>query len=968
MAAIIYSIFFLSGAAALIFEATWFRLAGLALGNTVWAAALVLSGFMGGLALGNALVARHGARIGAPVKLYALLEVVIGLTGFSLIVLLPLLAHWFTPLFQPLLELPWLLNPLRLLIAFALMLVPTTAMGATLPLLVKALSRGNPNFGSVLGHLYGWNTLGAVFGVLAAELVLIRYLGLRGAGLCAAFLNLSAMFVALRVARSGAAAAAERSGDHAPAGLGLASLSTEGKRLLCAAALAGAIMLALEVVWFRFLLLFDYGSSLAFAFMLAIVLVGIGGGGLLAARWCRSSVRAHDFLRPLTLLAGVCTVLTYWLFDWVYYLAVQAIGEASMLTFVAHSVFLMLPVSLISGVLFTLLGRAAKVAIDTETRTAGLLTLANTLGAMLGALFAGFVLLPRAGMEISFFALAVAYGLAAIVIPGRPGTAPRWLRYSAVAAFVLCVCLFPFGYMNRTIFAITDLKYPDAERVALREGLTETAVYYRYDRFGKPFFYRLATNGFSMSGTKERAQRYMKLYVYWPVALHPNPKSALLISYGVGSTAKALTDTRQLQSIDVVDISRSILDLSAIVFPGPNEHPLHDERVRVHIEDGRFFLQTTDRRFDLIPSEPPPPKIAGVVNLYTREYFELIRARLAEGGMATYWLPVFQLDENDTLSVIKGFCDAFADCSLWAGSGLDWMLIGTRNATGPVSEEHFQRQWKDPVVGPRLRALGLEQPAQLGALFMADAAGLKQLTQDALPLTDNFPGRLSRYEISSSPAEPLYAAMMDAGRAREAFAHSTFIAGLWPPGLRTASLEFFDYQRMITLRFAPKYRIDKEYVWDELHRTLTQTSLRTLPLWLVRSSQREQDIVSEVGNESALDRDMELTRAHGAIARRDYERAIEHFHAAIELQPPNRMFPEHRLYRYVLAVAGRLEEAVRFGEKMFKAAPVNPAERRYRRWMQRTFGPANPVAQSAHGHLVTGAAPARPATGRSELP
>jgi tetratricopeptide (TPR) repeat protein len=441
-----------------------------------------------------------------------------------------------------------------------------------------------------------------------------------------------------------------------------------------------------------------------------------------------------------------------------------------------------------------------------------------------------------------------------------------------------------------------------------------------------------------------------------------------LISYGVGSTAKALTDTRQLQSIDVVDISRSILDLSAIVFPDPREHPLHDERVRVHIEDGRFFLQTTDRRFDLITSEPPPPKIAGVVNLYTREYFELIRARLAEGGMATYWLPVFQLSENDTLSVIKGFCDAFADCSLWAGSGLDWMLIGTRNATGPVSEEHFRRQWQDAVVGPKLRALGLEEPEQLGALFMADATELKRLTQDALPLTDNFPGRLSRYEISSSPAEPLYAAMMDAGRAREAFAQSTFIAGLWPPKLRTASLEFFDYQRMITLRFAPKYRLEDEYIWDELHRTLTQTSLRTLPLWLVRSSQREQDIVAEVGDESVLDREMELTRAHGAIARRDYERAIEHFHAYMELQPPNRMFHEHRLYRYVLAAAGRLEEAVRFGEKMFRAAPANPAERRYRRWMQRTFGLANPVAQSAHGHLAAGAAPARPATGRSELP
>src|SRR5207244_9155885 len=137
------------------------------------------------------------------------------------------------------------------------------------------------------------------------------------------------------------------------------------------------------------------------------------------------------------------------------------------------------------------------------------------------------------------------------------------------------------------------------------------------------------------------------------------------ISYGVGITAHTLTQARQLDSIDVVDISKSILDLSSIVWPG-SANPLADRRVHAHIEDGRFFLLTTPRRFDLITAEPPPPKTAGIVNLYTREYFELMRDRLSDRGIASYWLPIYQLSDSDAKAIIGAFCGAFSDCSLWS--------------------------------------------------------------------------------------------------------------------------------------------------------------------------------------------------------------------------------------------------------------------------------------------------------------
>jgi len=156
-------------------------------------------------------------------------------------------------------------------------------------------------------------------------------------------------------------------------------------------------------------------------------------------------------------------------------------------------------------------------------------------------------------------------------------------------------------------------------------------------------------------------------------------------------TAKALTDTKSLKNIEVVDISRDIIMESSVIFPDPEENPIHDPRVRVHIEDGRFFLLTRQRTFDLITAEPPPLNMSGIVRSQTpREYFQFDPlTAYPEGGIVTYWLPVYQLRVSETKSIIKGFCNVFKESSLWAGSGLEWMLVGIKNPGKPVSEKDF---------------------------------------------------------------------------------------------------------------------------------------------------------------------------------------------------------------------------------------------------------------------------------------
>jgi spermidine synthase len=472
-----------------------------------------------------------------------------------------------------------------------------------------------------------------------------------------------------------------------------------------------------------------------------------------------------------------------------------------------------------------------------------------------------------------------------------------------------------------------------SEVVAVREGTIETIIYLRKDLFGEPVSHTLLTDGFSMAGTQESARRYMKLFVYWPVALRPDPQRALLISYGVGATAKALTDTPSLEHIDIVDVSREILEMSNIVYPDPAADPLRDSRVQIHVEDGRYFLQTTKSRYDLITGEPPPPKIARVVNLYTREYFQLVYDRLAEGGVNTYWLPVHNLTESDLKAVVRAYCDVFADCSLWAGMRFDWMLVGSRNARYAPTHAEFARQWEDSRAGPELRAVGIERPEQLGALFLADAPYLREFTRGTAPLVDDFPKRLADEPVEGDPLEGAYTELLDVEASRERFRRSEFIRSAWPETIRESSLECFAYERMI--REASGMRWSSRSI-ERLHAFLTETSLQTVVLWLLGTGRDELRAADRL-----LARGDSPDRHFGrlgvrALAERDFALAGDYLGRAMASSPRNR--PLMELHLYALCMADRCDEAERLARTALDWVPRDERDRRYREWMQATFG------------------------------
>ncbi len=931
---------FLSGAAGLIFQIAWLYECGLVFGNSLWATSIVLSSFMGGLALGNALVATFERRVRFPLAVYAGLETIVALAGVALTYTLPNLTRIVAPLTRAATEHTWLVNLIRLAVAFAILVVPATAMGATLPIVVGALARGRSRLGGVLGHLYGWNTLGAVVGVVSAEVVLIKHLGIRGSGLTAALLDLSAAAIAIWRARrveAGAPDAVRKTTQPA---------SPIQWRALASAFLAGGALLGLELIWFRFLTMFVLSTTLAVSLMLASVLAAIAAGGLAASLWLKRPTSASPIV-AVALALGSVTVLSYTTFQWLT--TGTQIGEWYRVLWLAAA--LTAPTAFVSGAFFTVLGDAmARGKPDAATATTAWLTLANTAGAMCGPLIAVFVLLPAFGIEGALFTLALVYGVIALVAPREPrkqhSVAPWRSPVTAVTAlvFALLFITFPFGLMSRSYFVRSVQAYTDdgSAVVATREGSSDTVLLMRQQWMGKPVYDRMVTNGFSMSGTAVPAMRYMRYFAYWPMLMHEMPlNKALVVCYGVGVTAGAVTDIASLESIDVAEISPDVVAMSDVIYAN-GRSPLHDPRVRLHLEDGRNFLQTTNERFDLITGEPPPPRTPGAVNIYTREYFQLLYDRLAEGGIATYWVPVARPDPGtDVDTIIRAFCDVFDDCSLWNGTPFDLMLAGSRDGVhgaGRITADSFSKPWVTPGLESRLREVGFETPEEIGATFVGDAPYLRALTAQTPPLADDFPQRLLPAPGRPSLSDPRYRVdpavagyfqqAIDPAAARDRFANSTFVRRVWPHALIAGTLAAFEDQRIVNRVLWEGGKPLRQI--EDLHYVLTRTALRTLPLWILGSDDVKQRIAEASADRTGV---VDYARALRALSGRDYAGAAV-FLAAAE-QRGFHGAVVRALRAYALCRAGQIDAAREIARGIQVA---DPDEKHFWGWMGTTFG------------------------------
>ncbi len=913
--AILSGILFLSGIGALIFETLWLRLSGLAFGNSVWAAALILSSFMAGLALGNAIAATSKVRRWRPLHLYAVLELAVAVLGCTIVFGLPLLGGWLRPVWQTLWNYQPMLLGLRFMLSFVILLMPTTAMGLTLPVLMEDPILRRASFGRAIGFLYGANTLGAVAGAVVGEAYLIEAFGVRGTGLAAGLASCIAAAIALVVAR--------REGDTTvliPERTFPLHLDVSYRppwRLLFASFGTGGILLCLEVVWFRFLRLYLASSSTTFAVMLAVVLAGIGVGSIVAGAIHRRSARMNQLLPILLLLAAIAALLSYLFFPGeLVRTPAGAFDIASWREIGLLCVALMFPVAFLSGILFPSIVARVQAKVGDRMNSTGITTLFNTTGAAAGPLLASFVLLPGIGYQWSLILCAAGYALLGILVSERSSWSFRQpiglLVIGLCASVILLLAIFPY-HRAEMHFAHASRPWEADDRGRLLahvvkkvEGTSDTLQLSRRDLFGEPYYYRLLTNAFSMSSTAPRGQRYMRLFAYLPLAFRPESEDVLLICYGCGVTADAFVRDSRLKRIDIVDISKEVFDLAGF-YSGINySNPLRDPRVTTFVQDGRFFLQASPRQYDIISGEPPPPKVAGSVNLYTQEFFSLMNSRLKEGGIATFWLPINQLKVDEAKAILRAFHNAFPNASVWGSADQEWVMMGIKGPGRRVKEEEIERLWSDTTTGADLRSIGMEVPQQLGALFLMDGEEIDRITGEIAPLTDFYPKRLSDARWDDQASHRFASNYMEPSAAAHRFLWSPLMNRIWPETLNKSLESFFIVRESRYLS-----GIIGSNRLAELDLYLRHSRLRTPVLEVLGSDELRLAIAERVAHNTETPPAETLPDlVAGALARRDISGAIRLLESERDqgLTGLNEMF----LLTYLYCLNGSVEKAQTF--------------------------------------------------------
>lgn len=735
-------VFFLaSGASALIYQVVWVRQLLLIVGTTTAAVSTVLSVFMAGLGLGAWLFGRAADRSRTPLRLYAYLELGIGLYAALLPMLITASAPAYVRVARHLAGQPELLLFVRAALGFLLLLLPTVLMGGTLPVLLRYVGRSIERFGAHLGLLYGANLAGGVAGSVAAGFVLIRDFGVQGASLVAVIGNLAVGLAALLVARGARDARAAAPPETATVARRMTI--PDGARPLVWAAvfLSGLLSLASEVLWMR-ILIFTFGSTVyAFTVILATFLMGLALGSrlfvtlerrayplcTLAAALVGAGVAAI-LLAPVSTRSQAVILALSSQFGWTgdVFLAGTALCTALVVLVPATLMGLVLPLGM--RLLVDDLARAG--------RRVGIAYLVNTVGSMLGSLLAGFVLIPLLGLAWALLFVAVAQvALGCAFLLRAELSRQRRLLLLALSGVVVIAGVIVTPRLLRGPNPFDPALDPGAEGApvveAHHDGIGASVSVVKYATAAKT----LRIDGFEAASNKVAAG-YMPMMTHIPMLLHPDPRRVLVIAFGTGSTAGAVL-LHPGTSIDAVDINRVVFDFASY-FVGVNHGVARDPRARLIVDDGRNFLLTTGERYDVITSEPMPPYHAGVVNLYSKEYYAVALQRLKPGGFVVQWLPMHLLTLDDSLRILRTVQDVFPETTLWL-HGETGIIVARRDIPIRIDLARVARAFEPGALRDELEELGVRKPLDFARLHAMGPNAIRAATSAISPVTDDRP-------------------------------------------------------------------------------------------------------------------------------------------------------------------------------------------------------------------------------------
>jgi len=723
---LLLSLFFASGAFALVYEIVWLRRLALLFGSTAFAASATLGAFLAGLGLGGYLGGRWASGARRPLLLYATLEIGVALGALLVEPLLGASAPLFGALYAA--GAPRLLvDAGRVVLSLLVLLAPTTLMGATLPALAQAAVRSERSVAFPLGLLYGANTLGAALGSFAAAFLLLERLGTRGSFEAALLLNAAVALAALLFSLT--------AGDETPR-----PLEAERPRSgpppalpLAAFAISGAAALVSEVVWTRKLVFFIGSTSYAFALMLALMLLGISMGSFLASR---IGDRVAHPLRALALtFAGTSAALVAgaivlpsmaeglepWLMD-----------DPSWLRMLSYMVALaattVLPPAIGFGAVFPLVARAIVVRGVGAGAAAGTAYAANVVGAVVGAYAGGFVLVPLFGLGATVRLTAAALFAFAALLGIRGGS-------RRLAAFLLLLAGATLFVPVRPLHRVG----PGESLVHYEEGASATVSVVR-DPLGTKSIY---VDGIAVAGTDPVMQTDQKSLAHLPMLLHPEPRKVLTVGFGSGGASWSYTRYPMLERIDCVEIAPEVVR-AAPHLREANHDLFSDPRYRVIFDDARSYLEHGEETYDVIATDCTDLQYRGNAGLYTADYFDLCRRRLRPGGLTVVWMPLGGMSQPVFRMALATFTSVFPHVSVWYMNNYPThylLLVGSEEAHAFDWDELLARM-DVAEVREDLESVGLSDPFRLLATFLlgdrdvrAFTAG-SELNRDELPLLE----------------------------------------------------------------------------------------------------------------------------------------------------------------------------------------------------------------------------------------
>jgi spermidine synthase len=723
-------LFFLSGICGLMYQVLWLRQLSVVFGVTAYAASTVLAAFMGGLAIGSIVAGRVADRVQRPLRWFAAVELGIGLSALLTPWLLDAAQVLYAAVAVRVADDFVILTAVRLACSAAVLLVPTALMGATLPLVVRSSVVGRGQLGPRVGLLYAVNAGGAITGALLAGFYLIGTIGLRRTFLVAAALNGIVAASAFLLSRGPAPLTSPALEDEQRAGAAASGApvvppvgGATGVLVLAFFALSGLASLALEVIWFRMLVLLLPATTYAFTTMLATVLGGISAGSAIAARMLR---RDRDWVRTLALvnlgtgvavLASLLALTTTYAMGWKTSAPIQA------------SIVAILPSAMLMGLAFPIALRlwsgGGHAADPSMARRIGIAYATNMAGSIAGAILGGFVLLPVFGSRMSLGLAGGVYLLSGLMLATR---ATRPWRLLAPALIALAVCI-QLARVQPDLFTITiGQRYPHGEVVLWREEGVQTTVSVNRAPGGMQVMY--------LDGLHQANDSFAMVQVHaqiglLPLALHPEPRDVLVIGLGGGATAGAASRHAGV-NVDVVELSDSVVR-GAARFAHVNNDVLRQPHVQLRVSDGRNYLALTTKRYDVITADIIQPRHAGAGLVYSREYFAHARDALKDDGIMLQWIG--HRPDVEYHLIMRTFLEVFPNATLWNGGTL---MAGSRQPLR-VSRAAFDRKLRDAGTAAALRAIGLTSYDALIGSYSGDARAMRAFVGQGPLLTDDHP-------------------------------------------------------------------------------------------------------------------------------------------------------------------------------------------------------------------------------------